>query len=127
MRAINLITLTLLIVGGLNWGLIGLFEFDLVAALFGEMSLLSRIVYTLVGLSALWQIIPVTRNGRRRLKDCSDRLNSERRKRRMTMNRDKEVDPSDMDPTAPDTPKPAVSEQAQKDAAEERESDGGYQ
>lgn len=61
MRTVNLITLTLLIVGGLNWGLVGLFDFDLVAALFGEMSLLSRIVYTLVGLSALWQIVPLTR------------------------------------------------------------------
>jgi len=61
MRTINLITLTLLIVGGLNWGLVGLFNFDLVAALFGEMSLLSRVVYTLVGLSALWQIIPLLR------------------------------------------------------------------
>ena len=62
MRAINLITLTLLIVGGLNWGLVGLFEFDLVAALFGAMSPLSRIVYVLVGLSALWQIAPLTRS-----------------------------------------------------------------
>ena len=60
MRAINLITLVLLIVGGLNWGLVGLFEIDLVAALFGEMSALSRIVYALVGLSALWQIVPLT-------------------------------------------------------------------
>lgn len=57
MRAINLITLALLIVGGLNWGLVGLFEFDLVAALFGPMSALSRIVYALVALSAVWQII----------------------------------------------------------------------
>jgi hypothetical protein len=61
MRSINLITLALLIVGGLNWGLVGLFEFDLVAALFGEMSLLSRIVYILVGLSGLWQIVPLLR------------------------------------------------------------------
>ena len=61
MRSINLATLALLIVGGLNWGLVGLFEFDLVAALFGEMSPLSRIVYALVGLSALWQIIPLVR------------------------------------------------------------------
>jgi len=43
------------------------------------------------------------------------------------MKPDKDVDPSDMDPKAPDGPKPAVSEEAQKDAAEERESDGGYQ
>ena len=59
MPVINKITLLLLIVGGLNWGLVGLFGFDLVAALFGEMSLLSRIVYTLVGASALFQLIPL--------------------------------------------------------------------
>ena len=61
MRAVNIITLVLLIVGGLNWGLVGLFGFDLVAALFGEMSALSRIVYILVGASALLQIIPLVR------------------------------------------------------------------
>jgi uncharacterized membrane protein YuzA (DUF378 family) len=61
MRAINLITLFLLIVGGLNWGLVGLFDFDLVAALFGEMSTLSRLVYILVGVSAVWQLIPLVR------------------------------------------------------------------
>ena len=44
----------LLIVGGLNWGLVGLFNLDLVATLFGEGTLISRIVYILVGLSALW-------------------------------------------------------------------------
>ena len=58
MRAINLVTLLLVIVGGVNWGLVGLLGFDLVAALFGEMSLLSRIVYVAVGASALWQLIP---------------------------------------------------------------------
>ena len=61
MRIANTITLVLLIVGGLNWGLVGLFGFDLVAAIFGEMSALSRIVYTLVGASALWQMIPLFR------------------------------------------------------------------
>ena len=61
MKAINVLTLILLIVGGLNWGLVGLADFDLVAALFGEMSALSRIVYILVGLSALWQLIPLFR------------------------------------------------------------------
>ena len=59
MRAINLLTLALIIVGGLNWGLVGAFDFDLVAAIFGPMSALSRLVYTLVGLSALYQIIPL--------------------------------------------------------------------
>jgi uncharacterized membrane protein YuzA (DUF378 family) len=61
MRVLNTITLVLLIVGGLNWGLVGLFGFDLVAAIFGEMSPLSRVVYTLVGASALWQLIPLFR------------------------------------------------------------------
>jgi len=61
MRILNTVTLVLLIVGGLNWGLVGLFGFDLVAAIFGEMSPLSRIVYTLVGASALWQLIPLFR------------------------------------------------------------------
>ncbi|MEO8176739.1 MAG: DUF378 domain-containing protein [Sphingomicrobium sp.] len=56
MRTLNLITLVLLIVGGLNWGLIGLFDFDLVATLFGDMTTLSRIVYVLVGISAVVQI-----------------------------------------------------------------------
>ncbi|MFA5107889.1 MAG: DUF378 domain-containing protein [Patescibacteria group bacterium] len=50
---IETIALILLIVGGLNWGLVGLLDFDLVAALFGTMSALSRIVYSLVGVSAV--------------------------------------------------------------------------
>ena len=49
------ISLILLIVGGLNWGSIGLFRFDVVSWLFGgQADLVSRIIYTLVGLSALW-------------------------------------------------------------------------
>ena len=50
------IALAIAIIGGLNWGSIGIFGFDLVAALFGAGSVGSRIVYTLVGLSALWCI-----------------------------------------------------------------------
>lgn len=61
MRALNLMTQILLIVGGLNWGLVGALNFDLVAALFGEMSGLSRMVYCLVGLSALYQIVQLPR------------------------------------------------------------------
>ena len=60
MKPLNLITLFLVIVGGLNWGLVGLFSFDLVAALFGDASALARIVYVLVGASALWQLIPLS-------------------------------------------------------------------
>ncbi|CAD7027963.1 hypothetical protein REJC140_02567 [Pseudorhizobium endolithicum] len=59
MKALNIITLALLIVGGLNWGLVGLFSFDLVAAIFGAGSLLARIVYILVGVSAVYQIMPL--------------------------------------------------------------------
>lgn len=59
MKALNLVTLILLIVGGLNWGLVGLLDLDLVAALFGAESILAVIVYTLVGLSALWQLVPL--------------------------------------------------------------------
>jgi uncharacterized membrane protein YuzA (DUF378 family) len=55
LRTITMIALILLIVGGLNWLLVGLFQFDLVAELFGGQSaILSRIVYVLVGLSAIW-------------------------------------------------------------------------
>jgi len=59
MKALKLTSQILIIVGGLNWGLIGLFSFDLVAAIFGEMSALSRIVYTLVGISALYQLFTI--------------------------------------------------------------------
>lgn len=48
--------LTIAIIGALNWGLIGLFRFDLVAFLFGDMSWLSRIVYVLVGISGLYLV-----------------------------------------------------------------------
>ena len=51
------IALILAIIGGLNWGSIGLFRFDLVATLFGgQTSMVSRIIYTLVGVAALWCI-----------------------------------------------------------------------
>ena len=56
MSTIDWIAMTLLIVGGLNWGLVGLFNVDLVAMLFGEMTTVSRLVYVLVGLSALYSI-----------------------------------------------------------------------
>lgn len=53
---VDMIALILVIIGGLNWGLVGLFNFDLVAALFGVMSTLSKLVYILVGLAALYSI-----------------------------------------------------------------------
>lgn len=54
MKMVNTTALVLLVVGGLNWGLVGLLGFDLVAMLFGDMSVVSRIVYSLVGLSAVY-------------------------------------------------------------------------
>ena len=48
--------LVLVIIGAINWGLIGFFKFDLVAFLFGDMTWISRIVYALVGLSGLYSI-----------------------------------------------------------------------
>ena len=56
MKIIDRIALILTIIGGINWGLVGIFKFDLVAFLFGDMTLLSRIVYTLVGLCGLYMI-----------------------------------------------------------------------
>lgn len=58
MRTLDILTQILLIVGGLNWLLVGLAQFDLVAALFGGQSAaFSRIVYIIVGLSAIWQAV----------------------------------------------------------------------
>ena len=56
MKILYYIALTIVIIGALNWLLIGIFSFDLVATLFGEMSMLSRIVYSLVGISGLISI-----------------------------------------------------------------------
>lgn len=53
MEVLKIIALILVIIGGLNWGLVGLLDFDLVATILGEMSALSRIVYVLVGLAAI--------------------------------------------------------------------------
>ena len=47
----------ILVIGGLNWGIFGLFGFDLVAAIFGTMSLISRIIYIIVGLSAIYVFV----------------------------------------------------------------------
>tara|TARA_B100001248_G_scaffold59056_1_gene40186 strand:+ start:10213 stop:10422 length:210 start_codon:yes stop_codon:yes gene_type:complete len=57
MRTLDVIVAVLLVVGGLNWGLVGLFDFDLVATLFGSIPVVQKTVYVLVGLSAIYQII----------------------------------------------------------------------
>lgn len=56
MKIIDKIALVLIIIGAINWGLIAIFNFDLVAAIFGDMSIVSRIIYGLVGVSGLWGI-----------------------------------------------------------------------
>jgi uncharacterized membrane protein YuzA (DUF378 family) len=61
MKALNLITLILVIVGGINWGLIAVTDFDLVANIFGADTGMANVVYGVVGLSALWQLVPFIR------------------------------------------------------------------
>lgn len=56
MKILNNIALCIAIIGCINWGLIGLFEFDLVAAIFGTMSMLTRLIYVVVGLCGLYAI-----------------------------------------------------------------------
>lgn len=57
MKSMDIVAAVLLVVGGLNWGLVGTAEFDLVAALFGAGSILAKVVYTLVGVAAVYQAI----------------------------------------------------------------------
>ena len=60
------LALILIVVGALNWGLIGIFQFDLVASVFGGMSgVVSRIIYTLVGLAGIWGITMLFRKRNR--------------------------------------------------------------
>lgn len=56
MKVLYYISLTLVIIGAINWLLIGLFNFDLVATIFGAMSVMSRIIYVLVGIAGLISI-----------------------------------------------------------------------
>lgn len=56
MKVVDKIALVLIIIGAINWGLIGFFSFNLVDAIFGSMSVISRIIYALVGISGLWGI-----------------------------------------------------------------------
>lgn len=57
MKKMDVVAAVLLVIGGLNWGLVGALEFDLVAALFGPLSPLSRVVYILVGVAAVYQAL----------------------------------------------------------------------
>ncbi len=58
----NIVAMILVIIGAINWGLIGFFQFDLIAAIFGgQTAIISRIIYALVGLAGLWCIMLVPR------------------------------------------------------------------
>jgi uncharacterized protein len=65
LKALDLISLVLVIVGGLNWALVGALNFDLVATIFGDMSVVSRVVYVLVGLSALYLLTQIGKLARK--------------------------------------------------------------
>ncbi|MBO4572145.1 MAG: DUF378 domain-containing protein [Clostridia bacterium] len=56
MKITTIVSFVLVIIGALNWMLVGIFSFDLVAAIFGSMSVMSRIIYGLVGVASLWVI-----------------------------------------------------------------------
>jgi len=62
-KCLEVIALLLLLIGGLNWGLVGLFNFDLVATLLGAGTLAARVVYILVGLSAVYRIVSWKQSG----------------------------------------------------------------
>lgn len=56
MKVIDKVALALIIIGAINWGLVGFFEFNLVDAIFGSLSFLTKAIYILVGISGLWGI-----------------------------------------------------------------------
>lgn len=57
MKAVNAVALLLIIIGGVNWGLVGFFDFNLVDTLFGTGSALARVVYAVVGLAAVYKLV----------------------------------------------------------------------
>ena len=73
-KIIDMMAMSLIVVGGLNWGLVGFFGFDLVAYLFGEMGFVSRIIYVLVGISAVYHLSAFKATQRRW--ECNTRLES---------------------------------------------------
>lgn len=62
MKGIGLIAFCLVVIGGLNWGLIGFFKFDLVATIFGEMTMATRVLYALIGLAAASKLVMCKKN-----------------------------------------------------------------
>ena len=68
----NVVALILMIAGAINWGLIGFFDFNLVDAIFGVGSLLSCIIYALVGVAGLWGIVMLFQRNVRRMGPCTE-------------------------------------------------------
>ncbi len=64
MSTLGLIAFVLVLIGSFNWGLMGFFKFDLIRSIFGELSVLSRSIYALVGLSGLYLIVSNVVNGK---------------------------------------------------------------
>ncbi len=60
MTSLDWVAFVLVAVGALNWGLVGIFDWDLVAAIFGDMSTITRVVYTLVGVAALYRVFTIS-------------------------------------------------------------------
>jgi hypothetical protein len=76
MKALNAIALILIIVGGINWGLVGLFDFNLVSAIFGVETWFTNLIYILVGLAAIYAFVllkPVTSDHHNRAAHSSTR------------------------------------------------------
>ena len=63
MKVVNSIVLALIVIGAINWGLIGLFNFNLVTYIFGDMQAISRLVFALVGIAGLWSLTFFSRLG----------------------------------------------------------------
>lgn len=63
LNVIDWIAWILVIIGALNWGLVGIFNWNLVNAIFGDMSVISRIIYSLVGIAGLWAIFTAGKCG----------------------------------------------------------------
>ena len=56
-NCLDIVALILIIIGAINWGLIGFFRFDLIASLFGQLSAISRIIYAIVGIAGIYSLI----------------------------------------------------------------------
>ena len=62
MRSLDIISLIIVIIGAIVWGLIGLFNWNLITAIFGDGTVITRIIYIIVGLAGLWQLMPLFRS-----------------------------------------------------------------